>query len=71
MKTQKKTSMKQFDLTPGDSRDYLGIRVRVESVDERKKGSEQYKPVVSLSLTSLEELITEGPDQPSAEPDSE
>ena len=50
---KKKTSKKkkQFDLTPGDSRDYLGIRVRVVSVDARKE-----KPIVTVCITPLEEL---------------
>ena len=59
--------MKQFNLTPGDSRDFLGVRIRVEAVDERKQG----KPVVSLSVTSLEELVAEGPGQPAANSDSD
>lgn len=59
--------MKQFNLTPGDSRDYLGVRVRVEAVDQRKQG----KPIVSLSVTSLDELVAEGPDQPTADSDSD
>ena len=43
--------MKQFNLTPGDSRDYLGVRVRVVSVDARKE-----TPVVTVCITPLEEL---------------
>ena len=56
---------KHFNLTPGDSRDYFGFRVRVLSVDARQKGSDSYKPVVTLCLHRLEELDSEGANEPS------
>ena len=46
--------MKNFDLTPGDSRDYQGIRVSVVSVGQRRQGGNKPEPVVTVCLESLE-----------------
>lgn len=46
--------MKHFDLTPGDSRDYHGVRVRVVAVSTRKKPGQPTEPVVTVQVELLE-----------------
>lgn len=45
--------MKTLDLTPGDSRDYNGVRVKVVNVGTTKKGTGPRQPCVTVELSEV------------------